>query len=320
MSRFIIYGAGAIGSVVGGMLARKGHDVTLVGRPAHMGAVAARGLEITGLLGDHLVKDITTAVSVEDLDPQPSPDAVFICVKSFDTQGAVDDLLSSRLVGESTAVVSLQNGLGNVERIQGAFGNSRGLGGRVIFGAVMDKAGSVGVTVWADKVLLGGGDPEIAGYMARVLTECGVETDAVKDIFSALWGKVLYNVGLNPLSAILEVPYGELGREEHARSLLIELIREAYAVAQAEGGVSGGSADEYLDLFFGRLLPATVSHRSSMLQDIRRGRRTEIDAINGEVFLRGKLHGIEVPVNEVVISLVKAKVALFRDQGLGKRV
>ena len=317
--RFLIYGAGAIGSVFGGMLARAGHDVALVGRRDHMEAVAGRGLRITGLLGDHLVRGISTAVSLEELDAHPAPDAVMLCVKSFDTQEAVDHLAGSGLVGDRTAVISLQNGLGNVERVQDVFGQERGFGGRVIFGAELDGTGSVSVTVWADKVLLGGGDPGTAGDIADILTGCGIETEAADDIFRALWEKVLYNVGLNPLSAILEVPYGDLGREEHARSLLIGLIREAYAVARAENNASGNSADEYLDLFFGNLLPATVSHRSSMLQDIRRGRKTEIESINGEVVRRGKIHGIDAPMNEMMISLVKAKVALFRDQGPGIR-
>jgi len=317
--RFIILGAGAIGSVFGGMLAGGGHDVAMVGRSDHMSAVADGGLRITGLLGDHLIRSITTAVSLDELDTDQAPDAVLLCVKSFDTREAVDLLAGSGLAGDQTAVVSLQNGLGNVETIQDCFGEERGFGGRVIFGAEINEAGSVNVTVWADKVLLGGGNPETACRLAHVMTGCGIETESVDDIFSALWEKVLYNVGLNPLSAVLEVPYGELGSEEHARLLLVELIREAHAVARAENKVFGDSADEYLDLFFGRLLPATVSHRSSMLQDIRRGRRTEIDSINGEVVRRGKIHGLNVPVNEMMISLVKAKVALFRDQGIGNR-
>jgi 2-dehydropantoate 2-reductase len=310
--RFLIYGAGAIGSVIGGMLTKGGHEVVLIGRGVHMDAVADDGLKINGLLGNHEISGITTATSLEELSKEPVPEAVMVCVKSCDTQEAIDSLTGSDLIGERTAIVSLQNGLGNVEKIKIAFGEERSFGGRVIFGAEIDKAGSVNVPVWADKVLLGGGNPGTARYLAGVLTECGIESEAVDDIFTALWEKVLYNVGLNSLSAILEVPYGELGRESHARSLLVELIKEAYAVAQAENSVSSRSPDDYLDVFFGRLLPATESHNSSMLQDIRRGKETEIDSINGEVVRRGKIHGLNVPLNEIMVDLVKAKVALFR--------
>ncbi|TNF48153.1 ketopantoate reductase family protein [bacterium] len=312
--RYLILGAGAIGSVFGGMLARGGQEVALVGRRDHMDAIAEDGLKISGILGNHVVSGITTTTSVGELSREPVPDAVMVCVKSCDTQEVIGLLAGSSLVSERTGIVSLQNGLGNIEKIKDAFGGEKSFGGRVIFGAEIVKPGSVNVTVWADKVLLGGGDPETASYLARVLTRCGIETEAVDDILSALWEKVLYNVGLNPLSAILEVPYGELGRDIHAKSLLVGLIKEAFSVAQAENSVATGSPDEYLELFFGRLLPATVSHRSSMWQDIRQGRKTEIDAINGEVVRRGKIHGINVPLNEIMVDLVKAKVALFRHQ------
>jgi 2-dehydropantoate 2-reductase len=123
-------------------------------------------------------------------------------------------------------------------------------------------------------------------------------------------GSVLYNVGLNPLSALLNVPYGELGRQENARTLLIALIKESFSVASREVQLAWGSADEYLDLFFSKLLPSTDSHYSSMLQDIERGRETEIDAITGQVIRRAELLNLPVPVNRVVYDLVKAKVAM----------
>jgi 2-dehydropantoate 2-reductase len=148
--------------------------------------------------------------------------------------------------------------------------------------------------------------------LADLLTECGIQTEAVENIEAALWGKVLYNVGLNPLSALLDVPYGELGREENARRLLIQLIEEAFAVAIKEVRLPWSSVDEYLEHFFAKLLPSTESHLSSMLQDLDRGRETEIDAITGQVIRRADLLGLPVPVNRVVYGLVKAKVGTAR--------
>lgn len=321
-SRFIIYGAGAIGSVFGGMLGRAGHQVILVGRGPHMAAVREKGLVMDGLLGNYLVKDIETHTDLSDITATLPVDAVFISVKSNGTADAVRDLSRSGQVGDETLVVSLQNGLGNLEQIRDAFGPDRSLGGRVIFGAQVVEPGHVQVSVWADKVLIGGPDgghhpwaalPEeviASRSLAQTLTMSGIETEFDSNIEAALWGKVLYNVGLNPLSALLEVPYGELGKEESARALLVELMMEAFSVASREVTLPWKSADEYLDLFFTKLLPSTESHHSSMLQDLEKGRETEIDAINGQVIQRAERPGLAVPVNRVIYDLVKAKVAM----------
>jgi len=320
--RFIIYGAGAIGCVFGGMLARAGHHVSLVGRGPQMETVRARGLIIDGLLGDYVIDSLETFTDLSGIKREPSVTAVFVSVKSSDTADAVQNLARSGLVGDNTLVISLQNGLGNLELIRAAFGPERSFGGRVIFGAQLTGPGHVHVSVWADKVLIGGpgtatprpgsgqAEKRAGRELATLLTGCGIETEAVDNIEAALWGKVLYNVGLNPLSALLDVPYGELGREENARRLLIQLIEEAFAVAIKEVKLPWNSVDEYLVHFFGKLLPSTESHLSSMLQDLDRGRETEIDAITGQVIRRADLLGLPVPVNRVVYELVKAMVAV----------
>jgi 2-dehydropantoate 2-reductase len=332
--RFIIYGAGSIGSVFGGMLARAGHQVNLVGRGPNMEAIREKGLVIDGLLGDYKVDSLETFSVLSGVSQEPTVTAVFISVKSNDTAAAVQDLVQNGLVGDNTLVVSLQNGLGNLELIRDAFGPVRSFGGRVIFGAQLVGPGHVHVSVWADKVLIGGpgtGTPPRPGSLrsrhqrdsgqagnmtgrklATLLTECGIETEEIDNIEAALWGKVLYNVGFNPLSALLDVSYGELGREKNARRLLIQLIEEAFMVASREIKLPWSSADEYLEHFFGKLLPSTESHLSSMLQDLDRGRETEIDAITGQVIRRADLLSLPVPANRVVYDLVKAKVATKR--------
>lgn len=314
--RFIIHGAGAIGSTFGGMLARAGHQVQLVGRDAHMRAVREGGLVMDGLLGDHVVKGIGTFTGLSGVSPEPPVKAVFISVKSSDTGMAVADLKQSRLVGGQTLVVSLQNGLGNLEQIRQAYGPERSIGGRVIFGAQVTRPGHVHVSVWADSVLLGGPSSRegkrACHDLADLLTACGIETKPVDHIEAALWGKVLYNVGLNPLSALLNVSYGALGKEAHARGLLVQLMEEAFAVASAETELPWGTVGEYIEHFFARLLPPTESHLSSMLQDMERGRATEIDAITGEVIRRAELLNLPVPVNRVIYELIKAREGVDR--------
>ncbi|MDF1536231.1 MAG: 2-dehydropantoate 2-reductase [bacterium] len=312
--RFIIYGAGAIGSVFGGMLAKGGHQVDLVGREEHMEAIRKDGLRIDGLLGEFMVEGVGAFTGLERIDPEPVPGVVFIAVKSSDTARAVQDIARSGIVGDGTLVVSLQNGLGNLESIREMFGPYRSVGGRVIFGAQVTRPGWVHVSVWADSVLIGGPPTgpgvEAARNLAGELTRCGIETRVSENIQAALWGKVLYNAGLNPLSALLEVPYGALGEQENARRLLVLLVEEAFAVASVEETLPWESLDGYLELFFGKLLPATESHYSSMLQDLEAGRETEIEAITGEVIRRGDARGVPVPVSKVVYELIKAKAAM----------
>jgi 2-dehydropantoate 2-reductase len=249
--------------------------------------------------------------------PEEKPvSAVFICVKSSGTAAAVEDLAMSRLIDKDTLIVSLQNGLGNLERTREIFGPHVSFGGRVIFGSEFREPGKVYVSVWADDVLIGGPagshGRKNGEKLAAELTRCGIKTGFTDDIEAALWGKVLYNVGLNPLSALLEVPYGELGLEKNANNLLEHSIREAFRVASRETALSWKDEDEYLDVFFQKLLPATRSHHSSMLQDLESGRETEIEAITGEVIKRAGKYGIPVPVNETIYRLLKAKVGMKR--------
>jgi 2-dehydropantoate 2-reductase len=147
------------------------------------------------------------------------------------------------------------------------------------------------------------------------LTAAGIPADVMDDIAAALWGKVLYNTALNPLSALLGVHYGALGDNPHTRAIMNTVIAETFAVATAEGiCLLWSSAVEYEAAFYGRLVPITFHHRSSMLQDLERGRTTEIDAINGEVWKRGAAHGIVTPVNELLTRLVHAREALRRQE------
>jgi 2-dehydropantoate 2-reductase len=284
-----------------------------------MDAVRRNGLHIAGLLGDHVVRPAGAWTSLGEVPADPPVSTVLVCVKSSATDEAVADLAGSGLAGKGTIVVSLQNGLGNLEKIRDTFGRNLSFGGRVIFGVEFKEPGSVFVSVWADNVLIGGPDEE-AGVLsgrelADTLTGCGITTDFTDDIDAALWGKVLYNVGLNPLSSLLEVPYGRLGEIEHARVLLEESIREAFRVASREAGLVWKDEEEYLAHFFGRLLPATRSHHSSMLQDMERGRETEIEGITGEVIRRGEKYAVPTPVNRVIYELVKAKVKLKERSG-----
>ena len=150
--QILVLGAGAIGSVFGGLLAKAGHRVMLVGRAAHMEAVRAQGISIGGLWGEQLITNLETATSVAQL-PTSSFDVVLLTTKSYDTASAIQEALP--VVGPETLVVSLQNGLGNLEVIEAAVGVERTVAARVIFGVDVERPGRVVVTVWGGDVLLG---------------------------------------------------------------------------------------------------------------------------------------------------------------------
>lgn len=315
-SPVLVAGAGALGSVLGGMLAARGWPVTLLGRREHLDVVRRQGLTIDGLYGSHHVRGLACAS-----DPAaaggPFP-TILLTVKSWDTDamvGAVAPLLASDGV-----LVVLQNGLGNLERAAARLGAPRVLGGRVIFGAEVTAPGHVRVTVHAAPTLIGSPDPGDGARRAKavrwaeILDGAGVPAAPTDALLAELWAKVLYNAALNPLGALLGVPYGRLADDPDTRAIMDAVIDEAFAVARADGvALPWPDAGAYRALFYGRLVPATAAHRSSMLQDLERGRPTEIDAINGHVTARGAAHGVPTPVNATLAGTIRARVRRARE-------
>jgi 2-dehydropantoate 2-reductase len=305
----LVAGAGALGSVFGGLLARAGAQVTLLGRAVHLNAVREHGLAIDGLFGTHRVHRLTCATDVDQI--RGRYETILLTVKSWDTRGMIERV--APLLSEDGVVVCLQNGLGNVETVADVVGPSRVLGGRVIFGAELPAPGRVRVTVIADPVLvgsLGAGDPDFrARAWAARFAAGGIPSRHTDRLLSELWAKVLYNAALNPLGALLGVPYGRLPEDPDARATMDDVIDEAFAVARACGvALAWATPMEYRQTFYGRLVPSTADHRSSMLQDLERGRPTEIEAINGYVVRQGAAHGVPTPANALLTRLVRARV------------
>ncbi|HKA28194.1 MAG TPA: ketopantoate reductase family protein [Candidatus Binatia bacterium] len=311
----LIAGAGALGSVIGGLLAARGWPVTLLGRREHLDVVHRRGLRIEGLFGEHHVGGLACVSDASALRGEFS--TILLTVKSWDTDATVRAV--APLLAPAGHVVSMQNGLGNLERIAAVVGDARVLGARVIFGAEVVDPGRARVTVVAAPVLVGSPDPSdgpraaAAARWADELAAAGIPSQATAELMAELWAKVFYNAALNPVGALLGVQYGDLPADPDARTIMDDAIREAFAVARAAGiRVAWPDADAYLALFYDRLVPATARHRSSMLQDLERGRPTEIDAINGYVAARGEALGVPAPVNATLTRMIRARVRRLR--------
>lgn len=304
--RYLIMGAGALGSVFGGFLAKNGRDVTFVGLDDHLKAIEAEGLTITGLWGEHHLKDLKAYYGTVGLTGVF--DVVLLSVKSHITDMACRQCLP--FMHEDSLVVSIQNGLGNWETIAAAVGWPRTVGGRIIFGAEIARPGTARVTVYADKVLLGSpsGDVDTQRIQAIAddLDEAGIPCAVSPAITSQLWGKVLYNCSLNALGAILDIAYGDLAQSPESLGLIEAVIHEIFTVAEAKGvALPYSGPEEYYRFLLERQLPPTAMHHSSMHQDISLGRATEIDALNGAISRYGKEQGVPTPVNDVLTAIIK---------------
>ncbi|HOJ13998.1 MAG TPA: ketopantoate reductase family protein [Deltaproteobacteria bacterium] len=305
--KYLVMGAGALGSVFGGMLAEHGHDVTFVGADDHLLAMREQGLTITGIWGEHHVHPVKAHYKTEGLEGVF--DVVLLCVKSYHTATVIAQ--TAPYLHESSLVFSIQNGLGNWEIIADAVGWDRTVGARVIFGAEVPRPGTARVTVYADKVLLGspsGTAPKDKIDTVRShLDSAGIPCSVTDDIESSLWGKVLYNCSLNALGAILNVPYGELSETPALMDMIRRVIGEIFEVARAKGvKLPYAHAGEYFRVLTEVQLPPTASHRSSMLQDLSRGSLlTEIDALNGAISRYGRELGVMTPANDFLTAIVK---------------
>ncbi len=307
--RVLIMGAGALGSILGGFLARAGHGVTLVGRQAHMDAIRTGGLRVTGIWGAHQIAGMKTFTAAAEVSAGDF-DVVFIAVKSYDTARAIGEV--AHLLSEDTLVCSYQNGLGNAEAIAEVVGWARVVEAMVIFGVQIPKPGHVDVTVIARPTALGvyHEDAPVGRVQAfaKTLDDAGLPTVYSEQIAGELWRKVAYNSALNPLCALLNVPYGKLPEMEETRAMMADIVAELYAVAAArEVTMEPPTSGEYMTLFYEKLVPPTAAHYGSMHEDFRRKRRTEIDALNGAIVQFGDGLGVDCPVNRMITRLVKAR-------------
>jgi 2-dehydropantoate 2-reductase len=311
--RILVAGAGAIGSVLGAVLGAAGHDVTLLGRKAHIDAIARDGLKLSGIFGERVVRGFKLAESADKLSGRF--DLVLLTVKSYDTDKMAAALTDR--INEGGIIVSMQNGIGNIETLAARFGAQRVLGARVIFGAEIPAPGTVRATVIAEPVAIGPA-PTLHGEaapalerrareVASMVDSAGVPSIAVADVLPVLWTKVLYNVALNPLGALLGLHYGALADDPDLRVIMDAAIDEAFAVARAEQvALPFADAGAYRRVFYDKLIPPTFDHRPSMLYDLKVRGRTEIGALNGKIVELALKNGIATPANAMLVRMIRA--------------
>lgn len=307
----LIFGAGGVGSVLGAFLARTGHNVSLLGRAWHLDAVRKNGLSITGIWGDYRVKAFDLFTSTDDIRKKnASFDLILLTVKSYDTAAAMDALLP--FLEEKTMLMSFQNGLGNIETVleKGAEPKNY-LVGRVIFGVEL-RPGLAKVTVNADDVRIGalpGVETRMGAFQAaQLFSAAKVPAQPVPNILTYVWSKVIYNCALNGLCSLHEMPYGKILETADTRQAMERVVRECYEVGRKKKvALDPHFAEEYSAFLKERLIPSTASHFPSMLQDLRRGKKTEIAALNGAIRRLGEELGIPTPENTRIEEAILAK-------------
>jgi len=304
--------------VLGLFLARSGHDVSLLGRPWHMDVIRKKGLIVTGIWGDYASKAFDLYTSASDAAARGTAfGLIILTVKSYDTARAVDEIVP--LMRPATTLLSLQNGLGNAETILARIPAEQVLVSRLIFGVEVEP-GLARVTVQSDPVAIGPAPACPAGRpggvkpllspieLAHVFSKAKIPAIAVGDILPVLWAKVVYNCALNGICSLEEMPYGKILEREDTREAMRRVVRECYAVAAAKSvRLEPASADEYVRLLEGRLIPQTAAHYPSMLQDLRKGKRTDIAALNGAISRMGREAGVPTPENDRILVKISQK-------------
>jgi 2-dehydropantoate 2-reductase len=309
MLRILIFGSGAVGTLIGGLLANTGHQVYFIGRKNNIDALRTTGLQVSGKWGNHSVKPQPNVYESVGEIPQDERmfDFILITTKAFATADAVE--IIKPLVSDVTYVITAQNGYGNSQLVANAFGWHRTITARVHTGVELREPGVIEVVVHGDDIRLGHYNNELPMHLlesiALTMREADVPLQATNEIEQIIWAKILYNASLNPLGAMLNVTYGALAENEDTRSIMHTIMDEAFVVTQAHGIKHyWDNADDYRTFFYEKMIPPTAAHYPSMRRDIERKRRTEVDALNGAIVQLGKEKGIETPVNQTITSLI----------------
>jgi 2-dehydropantoate 2-reductase len=301
--RIAVLGAGAVGLSVAARLSQVA-DVVAVTRERCAAAIGRDGFHLTGRWGDGVYDlEVTTR-----LDPDEEFDYVFVTAKSVDTAAVCREF--APVLARSEAV-SLQNGIGNEEIIANVA--ERVIGGMIITGFEWRSDNAVHVSVEGGPMKLGrfpAGTDSAVEALVDLVWKAGIPVEGTTSIRTEIWGKTMYNCALNPLGALMNVQYGRLA-EPHAWAIIGAIVAEVYAVAEAEGvALAWPDPASYLAFLASTQLPNTAGHHSSMLQDLARGRPTEIDFLNGAVAAIGARHGVPAPVNTCIADLVRFRESL----------
>jgi 2-dehydropantoate 2-reductase len=286
-------GAGAVGCYYGAMLARAGHKVTLIGRPQHVQAAQRSGLR----LETNTFNEAVRLQASTDPGAVRGADLVLFSVKSNDTESAGQAVAAH--LGSDTAILTLQNGVDNAERLAATLG--RDVIPAVVYVAVeMAGPGHVRHHGRGELVI---GPSESSKAIVAAFAAAGVAVEISNNVAGALWAKLIVNCAYNALSAITQLPYGRLVQGAGVPAVMDDVVDECLAVALA------AKVQVPVDMHatVRRIAQTMPAQYSSTAQDLARHKKSEIDHLNGFVVRKGEALGVPTPVNRALLALVKLR-------------
>jgi len=299
--KICILGSGALGSTIGGVLTEAGLEIHLIDPwMEHVNAMNRQGLKLREDSSDRIVK-VRAATDCRGIGPA---DLILVLVKSYHTKEAIKN--AGPIMGDKTVVLSFQNGLGNEDILAEVAGEEHVIGGRTFAGGVLLGPGHVIAGRKGKQTYIGelnGRITERVNEIARQFNQAGLETVVSSNIMGIMWDKLLINVATGALSGMTRLPYGELYKVKEVMDCALEAVSEAMAVAKAMGVKLTITDPKEIWLKAAENLPPEF--KASMLQDMEKGSRTEIDSINGSVVRLGEKHGVPTPVNRVLVAGIK---------------
>lgn len=306
--RIAVMGSGGIGGYYGGRLARAGEAVTFIARGEHLRAIQARGLAVKSVKGDFAVQ----APATDDPATVGPVDLVFFCVKSYDTESA--GAAVRPLLGPETAVLTLQNGVDNEERLGRVLGADRVLGGAAFIMSVIDAPGVIAHTAGGRIVFgkLDGPETPRARRLLERFTAAGIEAELSPNIQRVLWEKYIFIVALAGMTALSRLPVGEIRTCPEARRMYRAILEELAALAKGSGVELGADAVERLMAQTDRL---PVGMHSSLHYDLTHGKRLELEALHGHAVRLGERLGIPTPMTFAVYAALRPHAAAVESGG-----
>jgi 2-dehydropantoate 2-reductase len=295
--KIAVVGAGAVGGYFGGMLARAGASVVMIGRAPFVEAVTKNGVLLDTL---HFKESVRVQAATE-LEAVRGAEVVLFCVKTTDTVETARAL--APLLARDAIVISMQNGVDNAEQIRAASGIDA-LGAVVYVAASVPHPGTIKHVGRGDLVI--GPRNARTERLASLFEPAGVPCRISDNIEGELWTKLTWNCALNAISALGRAKYGQIAASEDARKVVAEIVDEVLAVARAANIHPPGLEDPKAALAGALKVAAQMSEAlSSTAQDMLRNKRTEIDSLNGYISRRGAQLGVPTPVNHALYTLVK---------------
>ncbi len=299
MKTYVI-GTGGVGGFFGGMLARAGMDVTFLARGEHYEAIKTRGLTVKSVVGDFQVKPAKVVGSIPEIK---APDLVMFTVKTYDTAEAARQLAD--VVGESTIIISFQNGVENDREIKKYVKGAGVFPGLAFVASTRTAPGVIEQTGGARKLIFGDREsPSNEGLskVQQMMAEAGIDAAVSADIKRDLWEKFIFICAFSGMTAICRSAIGKVLSDPPARESYEGCVREAITVAKASGT---GTTDALFDKVMQISQSFPADSKSSLLVDIENGRRNEIETLNGALVRAGQSCRLSVPINQLIYSGIR---------------